>query len=103
MERPFVCINMAVTADGKITSAAREYPRFSSPHDRLAMDRLRASADAVLIGAGEGEIHEPIGSEFGMQGDVQQSALADGGDGRQSSNGSPLQCRTVQAQQAPGT
>ncbi len=52
MERPFVCINMAMTADGKITSAAREAARFTSPHDRKNMDRLRAEADAVLIGAG---------------------------------------------------
>jgi len=49
--RPFVCINMASTADGKITSAAREYPRITSPLDRREMDRLRAEADAILVGA----------------------------------------------------
>ena len=52
MERPFVLINMAMTADGKITSASREYPRFTSAYDRLGMDRLRAGADAILVGAG---------------------------------------------------
>jgi 2,5-diamino-6-hydroxy-4-(5-phosphoribosylamino)pyrimidine 1'-reductase len=52
MDRPFVYVNMAMTADGKITSAAREYPRFTSPADRLRMDRLRAEADAVLVGGG---------------------------------------------------
>jgi 2,5-diamino-6-(ribosylamino)-4(3H)-pyrimidinone 5'-phosphate reductase len=52
MERPFVCINMAVTADGKITSAAREYPRFASSIDRSRMDRLRAESDGILVGAG---------------------------------------------------
>lgn len=51
MTRPFVYINMAATVDGKITSAAREYPRFTSDHDRREMDRLRAEADAILIGA----------------------------------------------------
>lgn len=51
MARPFVYINMAMTADGKITSAAREYPRFTSDVDRRSMDRLRAESDAVLIGA----------------------------------------------------
>ncbi|NIM02431.1 MAG: 2,5-diamino-6-(ribosylamino)-4(3H)-pyrimidinone 5'-phosphate reductase [Acidobacteria bacterium] len=51
-ERPFVFINMAMTVDGKITSAKREYPRFSSPHDRIRMDRLRASADALMVAAG---------------------------------------------------
>lgn len=51
MSRPFVYINMAATVDGKITSAAREYPRFTSDNDRREMDRLRAEADAILIGA----------------------------------------------------
>jgi 2,5-diamino-6-(ribosylamino)-4(3H)-pyrimidinone 5'-phosphate reductase len=52
MNRPFVYINMATTVDGKITSAAREYPRFASEHDRRNMDILRARADAILVGAG---------------------------------------------------
>ena len=52
MERPFVYINMAMTVDGKITSAGREYPRFTTAHDRHNMDRLRAEADAILVGAG---------------------------------------------------
>ena len=52
MERPFVYLNMAMTADGKITSADREYPRFTSDYDRRNMDRLRAQADAILVGAG---------------------------------------------------
>lgn len=51
MDRPFVMINMAMSADGKITSAARETPRMTSVYDRDSMDRLRARADAVLIGA----------------------------------------------------
>ena len=52
MPRPFVTMNMAMTADGKITSAQREYPRFTSAEDRRSMDRIRAQADAILIGAG---------------------------------------------------
>lgn len=52
MERPFVYMNMAMTVDGKITSARREYANFTSDLDRTFMDRLRAEADAVLIGAG---------------------------------------------------
>ena len=51
-ERPFVYINMAMTVDGKITSANREYPRFASPRDRVHMDRLRADADALMVAAG---------------------------------------------------
>ena len=59
MARPFVYVNMAMTADGKITSAAREYPRFTSDHDRKTMDRLRAEADAVLVGAGTLRADDP--------------------------------------------
>jgi 2,5-diamino-6-(ribosylamino)-4(3H)-pyrimidinone 5'-phosphate reductase len=51
VERPFVYVNMAMTADGKVSSVAREAPRFTSPHDRQRMDRLRAESDGVLIGA----------------------------------------------------
>jgi 2,5-diamino-6-(ribosylamino)-4(3H)-pyrimidinone 5'-phosphate reductase len=52
MERPFVYVNMAMSADGKITSARREEPRFTSRRDKATMDKLRAEADALLIGAG---------------------------------------------------
>lgn len=59
MDRPFVYINMAMTADGKITSASREYPTFTSAHDKKVMDRLRAEADAVLVGAGTLRADDP--------------------------------------------
>ncbi|HEX4823653.1 MAG TPA: dihydrofolate reductase family protein [Candidatus Polarisedimenticolaceae bacterium] len=52
MNRPFVYVNMAMSADGKITSKLREEPRFTSPRDKKTMDKLRAEADALLIGAG---------------------------------------------------
>jgi 2,5-diamino-6-(ribosylamino)-4(3H)-pyrimidinone 5'-phosphate reductase len=59
VERPFVYVNMAMTADGKITSASREYPKFTSAHDKKVMDRLRAEADAVLVGAGTLRADDP--------------------------------------------
>jgi len=59
VERPFVYVNMAMTADGKITSATREYPEFTSAHDKKIMDRLRAEADAVLVGAGTLRADDP--------------------------------------------
>jgi 2,5-diamino-6-(ribosylamino)-4(3H)-pyrimidinone 5'-phosphate reductase len=59
MDRPFVAINMAMTADGKITSALREEPGFASRYDKTTMDRLRAEADAVLVGAGTLRADDP--------------------------------------------
>jgi 2,5-diamino-6-(ribosylamino)-4(3H)-pyrimidinone 5'-phosphate reductase len=59
LDRPFVTLNMAMTADGKITSAAREYPSFTSALDRKTMDRLRADSDAVLVGAGTLRADDP--------------------------------------------
>jgi 2,5-diamino-6-(ribosylamino)-4(3H)-pyrimidinone 5'-phosphate reductase len=59
MARPFVYINMAMTADGKITSAKREYPRLTSDLDRLTMDRLRAEADVLVVGAGTLRADDP--------------------------------------------
>lgn len=49
--RPWVATNMAMTADGKITSTTREEPGFTSPHDKYNMDKHRAEADAVINGA----------------------------------------------------
>ena len=48
---PFVLINMAMTADGKIATANRAVSSFSSPHDHQLLLALRATADAVMSGA----------------------------------------------------
>jgi 2,5-diamino-6-(ribosylamino)-4(3H)-pyrimidinone 5'-phosphate reductase len=50
MERPFVFINVAMTADGKIDTVARKGAAISSPRDRERVDRLRAGSDAVMVG-----------------------------------------------------
>jgi 2,5-diamino-6-hydroxy-4-(5-phosphoribosylamino)pyrimidine 1'-reductase len=50
-DRPYVMVNMASSVDGKITSAAREVPAMTTPYDRMCMDRIRAQADAILVGA----------------------------------------------------
>ncbi len=49
--RPFVFINMAMTADGKIASANRAVTSFGSPRDRRHLYELRTEADAILCGA----------------------------------------------------
>ncbi len=50
-ERPFVLVNMAMTADGKIATANRALSSFSSRRDREHLLELRATVDAVLAGA----------------------------------------------------
>ena len=48
---PFVLINMAMTADGKIATANRSVSSFGSARDHEHLLELRASADAVMAGA----------------------------------------------------
>jgi 2,5-diamino-6-(ribosylamino)-4(3H)-pyrimidinone 5'-phosphate reductase len=48
--RPFVFLNVAMTADGKIDTVERRGAAISSAADRARVDRLRAEADAVMVG-----------------------------------------------------
>jgi riboflavin-specific deaminase-like protein len=48
---PFVLVNMAMTADGKIATANRRVSSFTSARDYEHLLELRATADAVLAGA----------------------------------------------------
>jgi len=48
---PFVLVNMAMTADGKIATANRAVSSFSSASDQAHLLELRATADAVMAGA----------------------------------------------------
>lgn len=49
--RPHVGVNMAMSADGKVSTARRETFSLGSPWDRYLMDILRARSDAVVIGS----------------------------------------------------
>ncbi len=51
-ELPFVLVNMAITADGKIATANRAVSSFGSKRDKDHLFELRATADAVMCGAG---------------------------------------------------
>lgn len=48
---PYVLVNMAMTADGKIATANRAIASFGSARDHQHLLALRATADAVMSGA----------------------------------------------------
>lgn len=48
--RPHILVNVAMTADGKIDTAARRGATISSAADKLRVDRLRAASDAIMVG-----------------------------------------------------
>lgn len=48
--RPYVFINTATSADGKIDTFERKGSAISSKRDKERVDQLRADADAVLVG-----------------------------------------------------
>ena len=52
MNRPFIFINSAMSADGKISSFERSRVRISGQADRARVDLLRAESDAVMVGVG---------------------------------------------------
>jgi 2,5-diamino-6-(ribosylamino)-4(3H)-pyrimidinone 5'-phosphate reductase len=48
--RPYITLNVAVTADGKTDTIARKSTSISSDDDMERVDRLRAQSDAVMVG-----------------------------------------------------
>jgi 5-amino-6-(5-phosphoribosylamino)uracil reductase len=58
-DRPFVTLNVAESADGKIAPIDRGKINFGSAEDRAQMEALRALADAVLIGGGTLRAEDP--------------------------------------------
>ena len=48
--KPFVHINVAVTADGKMDTFERRGAAISSAQDKARVDSLRAESDAVMVG-----------------------------------------------------
>jgi riboflavin-specific deaminase-like protein len=57
---PFVFVNMAMTADGKIATANRAVHSFGSARDLEHLYELRATADAVMCGARTVEVSGTI-------------------------------------------
>ena len=48
--KPFTHINVAVTVDGKMDTYERHGAAISSAQDKARVDKLRAEADAVMVG-----------------------------------------------------
>ncbi len=49
-DKPFIFINCAMSIDGKISTHERRQVKISNKRDMERVDRLRASADAILVG-----------------------------------------------------
>jgi len=52
MQRPWISVNFAISADGKITSAQRCASGWTSPADHQRLLDLRKGADALMVGKG---------------------------------------------------
>lgn len=50
-ELPYVFLNVAMTADGKLAPSNRKFTPFTTKRDQAMMLELRATADAVMSGA----------------------------------------------------
>ena len=50
--RPYVFINAAMSADGKISAYTRKQVSISGDHDLRRVDQLKCGADAVMVGIG---------------------------------------------------
>jgi 2,5-diamino-6-(ribosylamino)-4(3H)-pyrimidinone 5'-phosphate reductase len=50
--RPWVVVNIAMSADGKISTRERRQVRISGAQDFTRVDRLKAGCDAIMVGIG---------------------------------------------------
>ena len=52
MKRPFVFVNLAMSADGKLSTRERRQVRISGRTDFLRVDVIKAESDAIMVGIG---------------------------------------------------
>ena len=50
--RPYVVVNVAMSADGKISTRERRQVKISGTQDFSRVDQLKADSDAVMVGIG---------------------------------------------------
>ncbi|OPX68753.1 MAG: 2,5-diamino-6-ribosylamino-4(3H)-pyrimidinone 5'-phosphate reductase [Methanoregulaceae archaeon PtaB.Bin056] len=52
MPRPYVVVNLAMSADGKLSTRERRQVKISGKEDFSRVDQLKAESDAVMVGIG---------------------------------------------------
>jgi len=82
MDRPWISCNLAISADGKISSAGHRPANWTSPRDHERLKQLRRPAQALMVGRGTAE--------------TDQMTLRVDGDGPQ-----PLRCVVSRYGQLP--
>lgn len=50
--RPFVLVNVAMSADGKLSTRERRQIKISGSDDFARVDRMKAESDAIMVGIG---------------------------------------------------
>jgi len=74
----YVHVNAATSVDGKLSTRRREQVRISGDEDFARVDRLRAEADAVLVGVGTVLADDPSLVRYDEAHRVSERADADG-------------------------
>jgi 2,5-diamino-6-(ribosylamino)-4(3H)-pyrimidinone 5'-phosphate reductase len=59
VNKPYIIINCACSADGKLATIERKQTRISSPEDIKRVQMLRNSVDAILVGIGTIKADDP--------------------------------------------
>ncbi len=57
--RPYIIINAAMSADGKLSTRERRQVRISGSDDFSRVDQMRAACDAILVGIGTLHADDP--------------------------------------------
>ncbi len=58
--RPYICLKIATTQDGKIATQTGESRWITGPQSRARVHMMRSAHDAVLIGRGTAEADDPM-------------------------------------------
>ncbi|UUX92803.1 2,5-diamino-6-(ribosylamino)-4(3H)-pyrimidinone 5'-phosphate reductase [Methanoplanus endosymbiosus] len=57
--RPFVFVNLAMSADGKLSTTERRQVKISGKSDFLRVDEIKAGSDAIMVGIGTVTADDP--------------------------------------------